>query len=369
MMIWRMSLSAVFSRRWNLWSQWTVPVDAAHCCSSALFSITKHSRHTAEEETQHVAYLLSSFQTLPVGTTASASLPSHRWVSSRTATLRCKAGCEAVVWFPCPLHQHLPFPPAERRQHISSDQCMNLMISLASAVICKARRSRSNTMTQWIFLSSIRHPRDSSWSSKKNYVLDVFTLPVAKYQDHAESTDVDTHFLTRSLCVNEKKKPRINRLPSYNYGTQLASTNGVDSRTLETVTFVPGHVGTADSTTWLPVSWSPGGNRRRHGGHTEQGPRLWLCQSKYWALIVRVSWFWWRRSTWTARLLTAEYRREARSIIQRACRECGHLPLVMMRSKSQNNESESHNYVFCILISTLYLIITTLSHTSSTFIS
>lgn len=75
----------------------------------------------------------------------------------------------------------------------------------------------------------------------------------------------------------------------------------------------------------------------------------------------------------TAGLLTAESRREARSIIQRACRESGHLPLtlvmMMMRSKSQNNESESQNYVFCISISTLYLIITTLSHTCATFIS
>lgn len=75
----------------------------------------------------------------------------------------------------------------------------------------------------------------------------------------------------------------------------------------------------------------------------------------------------------TAGLLTAESRREARSIIQRACRESGHLPLtlvmMMMRSKSQNNESESHNYVFCMSISTLYLIITTLSHSCATFIS
>lgn len=76
----------------------------------------------------------------------------------------------------------------------------------------------------------------------------------------------------------------------------------------------------------------------------------------------------------TAGLLTAESRREARSIIQRACRESGHLPLtlvmmMMMRSKSQNNESESHNYFFFISISTLYPIITTLSHTCATFIS
>lgn len=39
--------------------------------------------NTAEEDTQHVAYLLLCSQTLPVGTTASASLPSHRWVSWR----------------------------------------------------------------------------------------------------------------------------------------------------------------------------------------------------------------------------------------------------------------------------------------------
>lgn len=171
-----------------------------------------------------------------------------------------------------------------------------------------------------------------------------------------------------------RKKARINHSPGYKCGTQLASTNGVSSRTLETVTLVPGHVGAADSTTWLP---SADQQAETDGDMVDTLSRVPVTDcvkvstepcSRVVVLVERV-----RVCHGTAGLLTAESRREARSIIQRACRESGHLPLtlvmMMMRSKSQNNESESHNYVFCMSISTLYLIITTLSHTCATFIS
>lgn len=92
-----------------------VSVDAAHCCSSALFSITEHSRqhsgggHTTRSLPSLVfpdaACRNNSLRVAPV--TSLSLLASTR----RTATLRCEAGCEAAVRFPCPLHSTFRFPP------------------------------------------------------------------------------------------------------------------------------------------------------------------------------------------------------------------------------------------------------------------